>query len=87
MNGNGHTVVDDAGDSFFQVNGSVSATFADTNFEGFHGTLFDSEVRYRSVILKLGVCAEYVPVEPNVLVKQVRCGARARWRGTLINTW
>lgn len=62
MNGNGHTVVDDAGDSFFQVNGSVSATFADTTFEGFHGTVFASEVRYRSVILKLGVCAEYVPV-------------------------
>lgn len=63
MNGNGHTVVDDAGDSYFQVNGSVSATFADTTFEGFHGTVLAPEVRYRGVILKLGVCTDYIPIE------------------------
>lgn len=44
MNGNGHTVVDDGGDSFFWVNGSVSATFYNTTFDGFHRTAYTTEV-------------------------------------------
>lgn len=48
MSGNGHTVRDAGGDSFFTVKGSITATFADTHFEGFHATGFANEVPFLS---------------------------------------